>query len=146
MWKGVEQHVMITTSFHRLKQDSHDSVAMHFAPTMTPLLSTWRALQCRYWAVALFSLMTPLSEALNVVISGLPFASGQTWLQFLVSSYMSAGTLGLMLLASMFSVVYRGKACPLPVEPDTIGAKLYLIASLARDREAGEPEPCRLAG
>ena len=54
-----------------------------FTATSTPLLSTFKALRHRYFFTSAITLVALLAEALNIVIAGVPYATGETWLQFL---------------------------------------------------------------
>ena len=75
---------------------------------------------------------------LNIVISGVPYATGQTRMQFLVSTYMSIAILGIMIIVASLVVFSRTREPRIPRKPDTLGAVLsYMSGSRMIDDFAG---------
>ncbi|KAI5363290.1 hypothetical protein Slin15195_G106740 [Septoria linicola] len=128
IWATAEQNSMVMAPFIRLSQGSATFDTLRFAPTITPLLSTWRALSNRYFFAGVITIMTLLGEVLNIVISGVPFATGQTHGQFLIVAHMSMATLGLMIVAAVAVIVHRRYEPKIAVLPDTLGAKMSYLA------------------
>ena len=126
---------MVMTPYIRLShRPSSPASTILLTPTSTPITSTLRSLHHRYFFAASITLLTLFAEALNIVISGVPYASGQTLKQFLVSSYMSLAILGLMLLVSVGMIVRRFWEPEIPRKPNTLGGVMsYLCSSRMLD-------------
>lgn len=91
-------------------------------------------LRHRYLLTSLTTLLTLSAEALNIVISGIPYANGQTLSQFLVSSYISLAVLGLMIVVMALIIGRRFWEPRIPREPRTVGAVMsYLCGSRVVD-------------
>ncbi|KAK3066457.1 hypothetical protein LTR53_017191, partial [Teratosphaeriaceae sp. CCFEE 6253] len=138
LWKTVEQSAVITAPYTRLaRHPSPAKSTIPFTPHNTPVFATLGALRHGYYLVALLTFTTLTGEALNIVISGIPYATGQTWSQFLVSTYLSLAVLGLMLLVCAVLIFSRTREPKVPRHPDTVGAVMsYLCASqVLRDFE-----------
>lgn len=87
-------------------------------------------LRHRYLLTSLITLLTLAAEGLNIVISGIPYANGQTLSQFRVSSYISLAVLGLMIIVIALIIVRRSWEPRVPREPRTVGAVMsYLCGS-----------------
>lgn len=83
-----------------------------------------------YWTAGAITSVTLLAEGLNIVVSGVPYATGQTWQQFLVSTYMSIAILGIMIIVSSVVIVSRLREPCIPRKPDTLGGVMsYLSGS-----------------
>jgi len=117
--------------YRRLAQrPSKPSSTILFTPHNTPVFSTLHALRHGYFFVAALTVITLLAEALNIVISGVPYAPGQVWLQLLLSSYISLAILGIMLVAIVVVIVRRFSEPVVPRKPETLGAVMsYLCGS-----------------
>ncbi|KAF2217915.1 hypothetical protein CERZMDRAFT_92549 [Cercospora zeae-maydis SCOH1-5] len=131
LWSTIEQSAMIMAPLGRLARDpALPNSTICFAPTNTPLLSTWRALRHGYFFVAMVTVITILGEALSIVISGVPYRAGQTYMTWLVSEYLSLAILGIMIISSIAVIFHRSREPKVPVLPETLGAKmLYLNGS-----------------
>ena len=109
-----------------------------FTPSSTPISSTIRALLNRYIFAAAVTFTTLIGEALNIVISGIPYASGTTWMQYIVSAYMSLAILAIMIIVAALIIVLRIREPKIPRKPDTVGAVMsYLCASRILDEFEG---------
>ena len=128
IWGSVEQNSMVMAPFVRLARAPATSHTLTFAPTITPILSTWRALSHGYVFAGTVTIMTLLGEILNIAISGVPFSTGQTWMNFVVVSYMSMAILGLMILAAVAVIFHRRHEPNIPLVPDTLGGKMIYLA------------------
>ncbi|KAK4499456.1 hypothetical protein PRZ48_009971 [Zasmidium cellare] len=128
-WHSIEQSSVVMAPFIALAHSpSPAKRTLCFTPSNTPLLSTWTTLRNGYILPALITFTTLLAEALNIVISGVPFATGQTWKQFLISSYMSLSILGIMIVVSVVVIFTRRKEPKIPVRPDTLIGKMYYLS------------------
>lgn len=128
-WRSVEQSSVVMAPYVLLsRRPSSAKSTICFTPSNTPLLSTWTTLRSGYWLAAIVTLVTLTAEALNIVISGVPFATGQTWSQFLVSSYMSMAILGIMILIAIVVILQRRREPKIPVHPDTLAYKMYYLS------------------
>lgn len=128
-WRSVEQSSVVMAPYIALSQKPTSArKTICFTPSNTPLVSTWTTLKGRYWLAAVVTIVTLMGEALNVVISGVPFATGQTWEQFLVSSYMSIAILGVMMIIAVVVIVQRRREPKIPVHPDTLAYKMYYLS------------------
>ncbi|USW55220.1 hypothetical protein Slin15195_G085390 [Septoria linicola] len=128
IWANVEQSSVVMAPFIQLYQGSSTAEALHFAPTITPLLSIWRAASYKYVFVCVVTLMTLLGETLSVAISGVPFSTGQTWTNFLAVSYISMAILSVMLIVGVAVIVHRRREPRIAIIPDTLGAKMSYLA------------------
>ncbi|KAF7189323.1 hypothetical protein HII31_09301 [Pseudocercospora fuligena] len=143
MWNVVEESSVVMTPFIRLaKGPTSARGTIVFEPSNTPIVSTWRALRSGYWFAAVVSVTTLLGEGLNIVISGVPYATAQTWQQFLISAYMSIAILSIMILVSAGVIFNRKHEPRIPVHPDTLGAKMSYLAGarMLDDFEGSEHE------
>ena len=105
-----------------------------FKPSSTPISSTWKALRSGYILVTVITLITLLAEGLNLTISGVPYASGQTWQQFIVSTYISLAVLATMIITSTLVILFRFREPQIPPKPDTLGAVMsYMSGSRMLD-------------
>ncbi|KAK1823265.1 hypothetical protein LTR12_002338 [Friedmanniomyces endolithicus] len=130
LWKTVEQSAVIVAPYTRLAH--HPSSAKStilFTPHNTPFLATLTAIWNRYFLVAIITFVTLTAEGLNIVISGVPYATGQTWTQFLVSIYMSLGILGLMVVVFVLVILSRRREPKMPRKPDTVGAVMSYLST-----------------
>ncbi|TKA38548.1 hypothetical protein B0A54_09483 [Friedmanniomyces endolithicus] len=130
LWKTVEQSAVIVAPYTRLAH--HPSSAKStilFTPHNTTVLATLTAIWNRYFLVAIVTFVTLTAEGLNIVISGVPYATGQTWTQFLVSIYMSLGILGLMVVVSVLVVLSRRREPKMPRKPDTVGTVMSYLST-----------------
>ncbi|KAF2163860.1 hypothetical protein M409DRAFT_68136 [Zasmidium cellare ATCC 36951] len=128
-WHSIEQTAVVMAPYIALAtKPSPARRTLCFTPSNTPLLSTWTTLRNRYPLPALITFTTLMAEALNIVISGVPFATGQTWGQFLVSAYMSLAILGIMVLVVGLVMLRRRKEPKIPVRPDTLAGKMYYLS------------------
>lgn len=111
-----------------------------FTPSNTPLLSTVTTVRHGYFFVAAITCVTLLGEALNILISGVPYGTGQTWLQFLISTYASMGILGIMIIVITVVIIKRRSEPKIPRKPDTLGGVMsYMSGSrLVDDFEGAE--------
>lgn len=113
---------------------SSPSSTILLAPTSTPITSTLRMLRHRYFLAASITILTLAAEALNIVISGVPFSSGQRWIQYLVSTYMSLAILGTMIILTAVIIVVRCWEPTIPRTPSTLAAVMsYLCSSRMLD-------------
>ncbi|KAK6400572.1 hypothetical protein LTR81_024198 [Elasticomyces elasticus] len=130
-WKSVEQSSMVVAPFARLARGpARPQSTLYFKPSVTPVFSTIYSLYHGYTFVASVTLVTLLAEILNVVISGVPYATAETWAQFVVSSYMALAILGLMIIEIAMLFFHRLSTVVLPRHPDTLGAVMsYLCGS-----------------
>lgn len=130
IWGCVQEDSMVMAPFTRLANGSASFDTLIFNPTITPILSTWRAMSNGYGFAGTVTIMTLLAEVLSIAIAGVPFAPGQLFLNFLVVAYMSLAILGIMLLAAIAVIVHRKYEPRIPVVPDTLGPKMsYLVGS-----------------
>ncbi|KAK3675704.1 hypothetical protein LTR78_004345 [Recurvomyces mirabilis] len=129
IWKSVEQSEVIMSPYTRMAQHSSGPRStVLFTPHDTPILSTISAIFNRYYFVAVVTCITLLGEALNIVIGGVPYATGQTWPQFLASAYISIGVLALMTIVSIMVILNRRREPKIPRHPDTVGAVVSYLA------------------
>nr|POF25968.1 hypothetical protein CFP56_22116 [Quercus suber] len=144
LWRSVAHSQTVTAPYTRLAQGpSAPSSTILFTPSNTPILSTWQALRARYFSTAFLTIVALSAEALNIVISGVPYATGQVRTQLLVSVYLSFAVLALMLIAVVLLIFYlRRREPPMPRRPDTLGAVMsYMSGSrMLDDFEASEQE------
>ncbi|TKA83787.1 hypothetical protein B0A55_00052 [Friedmanniomyces simplex] len=130
LWKTVEQSAVIVAPYTRLAH--HPSSAKStilFTPHNTPFLATITAIWNRYFLAAVLTFVTLTAEALNIVISGVPYATGQTITQFLVSIYMSLAILGVMVVVSVVVILSRRREPRMPRKPETVGAVMSYLAT-----------------
>jgi hypothetical protein len=112
------------------KKPSGPASTILFKPSTTPIFSTINTAIHGYYFVATITLMTFLAEGMSVVVSGVPFAAGQTWMEFLVSTYMALAILGLMMVVSVFVIFRRFSEPELPLKPESLIAVMsYLYSS-----------------
>ncbi|KAK4565485.1 hypothetical protein LTR86_004102 [Recurvomyces mirabilis] len=129
IWKSVEQSEVIMSPYTRMAQHSSGPRStILFSPHDTPMLSTISAIFNRYYFVAIITCVTLLGEALNIVIGGVPYATGQTWPQFLASAYISIGILAVMIIVSIMVILNRRREPKMPRHPDTVGAVVSYLA------------------
>ncbi|KAK4550079.1 hypothetical protein LTR36_003046 [Oleoguttula mirabilis] len=129
LWKSTEQSAAIMAPYIRLaKRPSSAGSTILFTPSNTPVLSTVTAVQQRYFFVAAVTCVTLGAEALNIVISGVPYGTGQTWLQFLVSAYISIGVLSIMIIVVVMVLLARRTEPRIPRKPETLGAVMSYMA------------------
>lgn len=103
-------------------------------PTSTPISSTIRMLRHRYFLASIITALTLAAEGLNVVISGVPYANGQRYIQFVISAYMSMAILGVMIIVTATIILLRFREPKIPREPRTLGAVMsYLCSSRMLD-------------
>lgn len=143
MWNTVEKSSVVMAPFIRLARGpAFPTNTLAFAPSNTPVLATWCTLRSRYWFIAVISVTTLLGEALNIVISGVPYATAQTWQQFLISAYLSIAILATMILVSAGVIYHRRHEPRIPVHPDTLGTKMSYLAGarMLDDLEGSEQE------
>ncbi|KAF2166490.1 hypothetical protein M409DRAFT_54831 [Zasmidium cellare ATCC 36951] len=140
-WTQIAHTTTITAPFHRLShQRSPSPTTIAFNPTTTPLLATFSALRARYFLAAAVATAALLAEALNIVISGVPFAPGQVHLQFLVSAYASLGILGVMVgvLGVVLVLRRRRREELVVVEPFTLaGMMSYVVGGRVLEGDGG---------
>ncbi|KAK5713583.1 hypothetical protein LTR15_011283 [Elasticomyces elasticus] len=130
LWKGVEQSALIVGPYKQLAhRPSYAKSTILFTPHNTPFLATVSALLNRYFLIAIITLTTLTAEALNIVVSGVPYATGQTWTQFLVSIYMSMSILGFMIIVSAVVIMMRIREPKMPRKPDHIAAVMSYLSS-----------------
>lgn len=125
--------------FVRLAQRlSSYSSTIAFNPSITPFVATFRALRNHYWLAAAVATVSLSGEALNIVISGVPYSPGQMYSEYLVSAYMSLAILGWMILVFVVVLICRGQERRIPVPPYTLAAKMsYLVGSRLCDDVGG---------
>lgn len=120
------------------KRPSSYTSTMAFSPSIVPVIATIRALRSRYWLAAAVTVVALSSEALNIVISGIPFSPGQVHSQFVVSAYMSLAILSLTIVVAFVALVLRRRQAHVPIPPYTLAAKMsYLVGSNILDDFAG---------
>ncbi|KAK5698206.1 hypothetical protein LTR97_007167 [Elasticomyces elasticus] len=130
LWKGVEQSALIVGPYKQLAhRPSYAKSTILFTPHNTPFLATISALLNRYFLIAIITFTTLTAEALNIVVSGVPYATGQTWMQFLVSIYMSMSILGFMIIVSAVVIMMRIREPKMPRKPDHIAAVMSYLSS-----------------
>ncbi|KAK5725073.1 hypothetical protein LTR17_013272 [Elasticomyces elasticus] len=130
LWKGVEQSALIVGPYKQLAhRPSYAKSTILFTPHNTPFLATVSALLNRYFLIAIITFTTLTAEALNIVVSGVPYATGQTWMQFLVSIYMSMSILGFMIIVSVVVIIMRYREPKMPRKPDHIAAVMSYLSS-----------------
>ena len=132
-WNRLEREYSILEPFRQLH-------AGHATPESTILISRslfhvtsfFTSLYRRSYFVALIAFVAVIAEVLIIVLPGVPFDSGQVWIAFIVSSYLSMAILGLMLIA-LLAIWLHPKGPDLPRKPGTLGALcLYLCDSQMR--------------
>ena len=102
LWKSVEQSAVVMAPYTRLA--NHPATAKStilFTPHNTPVLASIATIKNGYLFVASVTGMTLAGEVLNILISGVPYSTGQTWRQFLASIYASMAILGMMIIVSV---------------------------------------------
>ncbi|KAK5021364.1 hypothetical protein LTR16_000226 [Cryomyces antarcticus] len=128
-WKRVEQTTQTLAPYMRLSSPATASSTILFTtPTLTAA-SIIALLYHRHTLPAVVACTTILAEVLVITITGVPFASGQTWLQFLVSVYLSMGILGIMVLVVVALFFWRRRAPHLPRDPDTLAAVMSYVGA-----------------
>jgi hypothetical protein len=122
---------LVSAAYHRMaKKPSGPASTILFKPSTTPLFSTVNTATHGYYFVATLTLMTFLAEGMSVVVSGVPFAAGQTWMELLVSTYMALAILGLMMVVSALVIFRRFSEPELPLKPESLIAVMsYLYSS-----------------
>ena len=139
LWKSTEKTSVVMAPYSRLaERSSSPHSTLLFTPSCTPISTTIRTLHHRYFSTAAITAVTFLGEGLNIVISGIPYAKGETLMQFSVSMYMSIGILGTMIVAIGFLILSRIREPRIPRRPDTLGAVMsYLSGSRILDDYEG---------
>ncbi|KAI9858264.1 MAG: hypothetical protein M1813_007538 [Trichoglossum hirsutum] len=133
-WKRIEREVRTVNPYRRLAHGHarpHNTILVRF--TSTPLTTFPVSIFRRHFFVAFIALVALFSEVLVVMLAGVPFQAGQTWMAFLVSTYSGVGILGLMIIALIALFQWRRRP-ELPRIPNTVAATLsYLCASYLRE-------------
>jgi hypothetical protein len=112
------------------KKPSGPASTILFKPSTTPIFCTVNTAMHGYYFVATLTLMTFLAEGMSVVVSGVPFAAGQTWMELLVSTYIALAVLGLMMIVSALVIFRRFSEPELPLKPESMIAVMsYLYSS-----------------
>ncbi|TKA63885.1 hypothetical protein B0A49_08402, partial [Cryomyces minteri] len=129
-WKRVEQTTQTLAPYMRLSSSPApaSSTILFSTPTLTAA-SIIALLYHHHVLPAVVACTTILAEVLVITITGVPFASGQTWLQFLVSVYLSMGILGVMVLVVVALLFWRRRAPHLPRDPDTLAAVMSYVGA-----------------
>lgn len=78
------------------------------------------------WLLAYIALLALLSEILTVTLSGVPFNSSESYIAYLISTYISVTILALMLLGLVAVVVLRN-GLEVPYQMDNILATLFYL-------------------
>ncbi|EMC94978.1 hypothetical protein BAUCODRAFT_149017 [Baudoinia panamericana UAMH 10762] len=135
LFKSVEQSAVIMAPYKRLaKRACPPRSTILFTPHNTPFVSTFTTLWHGYVFSSLVTAVTLTAEALNIVISGVPYATGETWMQFLISAYMSLVILGIMIVVVVMVIASRLQEPAMPRKPDTLGSVMsYLCGSKCLD-------------
>lgn len=130
--------IVMAPYIHMAQAPSSPRSTILFKPSSTPLSSTWTSLRNGYILVTVVTLVTLLAEALNLAISGVPYATGQTRQQFFVSTYISLAVLAIMIITSTLVIIFRFREPRIPRKPDTLGAVMsYMSGSRMLDDLAG---------
>ena len=114
---------MISAVYQRMaSKPSSPASTILFTPSVTPVFSTTYTIMHGYHFVATLTLMAFMGEGISVVVGGVPFAAGQTWKEFLVSTYMSLAILGLMTVISAIVIFQRLFEPKMPRKPESLFA------------------------
>lgn len=117
---------------HRRPTPADSTILM--TSTNTPISSTIRHLRNGYYLVGAVTLLGLAGEALNIVISGIPYAPGQGWSQYVASTYITVAILSMMVMATAVIIVQRFREPKIPRPPVTLGAVMsYLCGSKMLD-------------
>jgi hypothetical protein len=81
-----------------------------------------------YWFAALIATVAVLAEVLVIMLGAVPYAAGQTHMDFLVASYSVMVVVALMVVATIALIVWRSRAPDLPRAPDTVAAVISYVA------------------
>ncbi len=131
-WKQLEQEVRLLTPYRRLFLGSaKPESTILVSQNSTPLTSIFQALWRRNFFHAFVALVAILSDVLIITIGGVPYNSGQIWLDFLVSIYTSWAILAIMLLTvlAMFRWRALNEKMMMPREPTTLLRVLLLLCN-----------------
>lgn len=105
-----------------------------FKSSSTQVSSTIRHVRNGYYLVGAITILGLAGEGLNIVISGIPYAPGQGWTQYVASTYISVAILGLMAVVTAVVIVMRFREPRIPRQPTTLGAVMsYLCGSKMLD-------------
>ena len=130
-WKRIEREVRITYPFRLLSRRMA-------TPQKTILPSRcgnpFCALPIALWNFNFFgaaiALVAILSDIFLIIIPGVPYNSGEVWIAYIASFYISFAIIGLMLLALIALFIWRRSNPTMPREPDTLASVwTYLCAS-----------------
>ena len=133
-WNRLERLFAVDEPFKRLYKGMASPTATILANRSLMSFSTFpTALSRGSFYLALVAFVTILAEALIIVMPGIPFSRGSLLEGVVVSFFIAASILGLMLL-TLVVVWVRPKGPPLPRRPYTLGAMgLYICASRVKD-------------
>ena len=122
-FKTLEREVRILVPYRNLgarMANPETSVLMNIGGTAWGNFpkACWRG----EWFHALIAGTAALSDFLIVAVAGVPYANSQVWQAFLVSTYLSMGILGIMIMSVFGIFWWRGiiRKLKLPREPDTL--------------------------
>ena len=110
---------------------ANDSILL--APHSNPFSGMFYSLRNRHYFNAYISLVAILCLPLIVALASIPFKAGLTFIAYRVSSYISIGTLSMMLVGIAW-LLCRRRTPDLVRQPDTIASVLlYICGSSMRD-------------
>jgi hypothetical protein len=119
----IQTDSMISAVYQRMaSKPSGPASTILFTPSVTPIFSTIYTIMHGYHFVAALTLMAFMAEGISVVVGGVPFAAGQTWKEFLVSTYMSLAILSLMMVVSAMVIFQRHFEPTMPRKPESLFA------------------------
>jgi uncharacterized YccA/Bax inhibitor family protein len=102
-----------------------------------PHISTFTFARHAYIFPALFSLVAALTDILIIFGAVIPYSPGRVWIEFLISTYVCIGILGLMIIAIVGLIFWKG-GVNMPRKPDTLASVMsYLCTSRLLDDIAG---------
>ncbi|KAI9710402.1 MAG: hypothetical protein M1812_007438 [Candelaria pacifica] len=133
-WKRLEREIRIVAPYKALFSSPSDPRStLLFRSTTLPITIFCKSLYHGHFFLAFIAFVAILSEILVIMLAGVPFQSAQTWMAFLVSSYLSMAILGIMIIA-LVAIFWWRAGIKMPRMPDTLAAVwTYVCASFFLD-------------
>ncbi|ETN39907.1 uncharacterized protein HMPREF1541_06133 [Cyphellophora europaea CBS 101466] len=131
-WKTLEREVRVLTPYRRLSaRRASPQVTVLVNLNGTPVTSLPGALARGEWFYALVAFVAILSDALIIMIAGVPFNRSQVYKAFLASVYSSMAILGTMIvtLVSLFFWRVTNEKMQMPREPDTLAGVALMLCN-----------------
>ncbi|KAL8243665.1 hypothetical protein R6Q59_009923 [Mikania micrantha] len=126
-WKRLEREIRIIQPYRDLSHPSSATLTSHVA--LSPYTSFPLSLSRGHFFLALVALTTVLADVLIIAVAGVPYGQAEIYAAAQVSTWLSVGILGLMVLVGVAAMVWRRGNHRLPRTPDTVvNIALYVCA------------------